>query len=134
MNLFSKALLGVSKKTYEPIISRISVARVTVTKPENYSSPDSDYSVIESQATSASGSRYIYVYPKEEFWNDFASGNIVFVADGNAVPLTVYSTSNNRFGIGSLERVPTGTYHIYVYNNKTQKNIFKIELIWTNNI
>ena len=134
MILFAKALLSIAKKTYEPIVSRLSVARVTILKPENYSSPDSDYSVIEAIATSASGSRYIYVYPKEEYWTDCASGNIVLVADGDAVPVTVYSTSNNRFGIGSLEKVPTGIYRVYFYNKQLKKNIFEINMNWQNNI
>ena len=140
MILFAKALLSVAKKTYEPIVSSIYVARVTVTKPENYSSPDSDYSVIEASATDTSGSRYIYVYPKDEYKNLFAEG----VEDGNRTievrcaesgfPILQYGTSTSRFAIGNITSVASGIYHIYIYNNKTQKNIYEIELIWTNNI
>ena len=140
MNLFAKALLSVSKKVFEPIISRLSVLRVTVTKPENYSSPDSDYLVIEASATDTSGSRYIYVYPKDEYKNLFAEG----VEDGNRTievrcaesgfPIAQYGTSTSRFAIGNISNVASGTYRIYIFNNKTQKNIYEIELKWTNNI
>jgi hypothetical protein len=133
MKIYAKALLG-AKAKIEKFVEKLGVARTTITKPENYMSPDADYSVIEAQATSTSGSRYIYVYPKEEYWTDCAGGNIVFIADGNAVPVTGYSASYNRFGIGSLKDAPSGTYYVYFFNNTTGKKLFEIKLMWTNNV
>lgn len=131
MKIYAKALLG-AKAKIEKFVEKLGVARTTITKPENYVSPDSDYSTIEAQATSTSGSRYIYVYPREEYWTDCANGDIVLVADGGAVPVTGYSASYNRFGIGSLRDVPSGTYYVYFYDNTTAKKLFEIELIWKN--
>ena len=141
MMIFSKALLGISaKKVYEPIIARLSVVRVNITKPENYSSPDSDYSVIEASATSTSGSRYVYVYPKDEYKELFAEG----VEEGNRtievrcseseLAIVQYGTSTSRFAIGNITNVASGTFHLYIYNTKTQKNIYEFDVIWTNNI
>lgn len=131
MNIFSKILLGNRKEAeYENIISRLSVARVSISKPENYNSEDSNYSVIEASATAQSGSRYIYVYPKEEYSKYFELGS--YAVKSEDVNTVQYNSSSNRFAIGNLGNVGSGTYFVYCYDASDGKTVFRIKLIWTN--
>lgn len=131
MNIFSRILLANRKKIeYENIISRLSVARVSISKPENYTSEDSDYSVIEASATAQSGSRYIYVYPKNEYCDNFKLGRYAVKSDD--INVVQYSESTKRFALGNFGNLGSGTYFIYCYDSVDGKTIFRIKLIWTN--